>query len=221
MNRIVIVLLGAAVGLVTGMTVGRPGNPTAAVADGGTHEEQRNGHPSSTTATHQAKGELPALSVFLQRVASIPAEVKTELRPEIIDSEREPEEARELRHQQQLDDLRSRRIVLSHEEETRYLQISDEASGLGRLERAQFLLGEVTEQQYIESQVDLLRQSFKAFHNSLNDDDFEHIFNRRPDLDPFDPNGAIPQPQLEASARETMDPSEKARLALQLSEPEK
>lgn len=196
MKRVTVIFTAALVGVLVGR-LQHDGRSSASGATGSVTPTARSG----ATRGGDARDTAAALAPLLQRLASIPSgRGPTEHEARILAAVREPDDAIELRHETQLGDLRQRGISLGHDALDHYLRVTDAMVQRGRLDRARFVLGELTEQEYLDARIATTNGAFAAYQQGISKDDFRRLFQWLPDKGPFDAEGSLAKPWSQGAA---------------------
>jgi hypothetical protein len=183
MTRWLFVLLSALLGVAAGRSLRLAASPSHTAAPSLTAAPA-----DETHAAAAAPAQVASLQPLLQRLAAIPAPDARAQR--LLATVREPDDAKDLRHETQLADLRKRGISLGHDALDHYLRVTDWMVQEGRLDRVRYLLGELSEQDYLDARAAAVRQAFTAYQQKIGGDDFRRLFGWQPHKDPFDATGS-------------------------------
>jgi hypothetical protein len=112
----------------------------------------------------------------------------------------EAEDARVLRREAQVKAIREHAPDLPGALVDQLVAIGDRLSEQGRGARASFVLGEVSEEDYIAVRQQTLVDAVEAARGVLTRDQFERVYQWKYDADPYDPDGSLQAASVAAPA---------------------
>jgi hypothetical protein len=129
------------------------------------------------------------LKELMSRLAAAPPS-SGGLEREVLATVADPPEAVDLRHESQSRWLLNNDSTLSSITLQRILGITDAQVQQDRRVRAGFMLGQLSEDEYMDALKKHQREAFFEYQKGLTPENFEKVFHWKPNFDPYDPEGA-------------------------------